>query len=303
MIAAALGAAGLMSNMITNQTNQQNFERQMGLTRYMYDDTKYWNSAPNQVRLLRAAGLNPALVYGQGAGGTASAVSQPSSPVQNPLDLNGLSSIASGVALNHLHADNIEADTEKKMQEAAGLAKDNLFKAENWKSVIYNRDMQSWLNEQLSDAAKLDVEFSKESFKDRLRDLRYNVELKDAQIVAQDLINQYLPSKLPEEVNEIVSRCFANYATGRSSLKTAHAAMMNALSQRGAFDAQYGATPDDRRKFFKATLDYMLQHRDESISNEYKNYLTPMGSIGLTNISLPGPAGVKSIARKQKHRP
>lgn len=117
-VSAALGVTGLASNQRANEINQQNFEKQMNFAKYQYEDTKKWNSPANQVRLLRAAGLNPALAFGQSAVSQQSSVSQPSPNPQTPLDLSGLSSMAhqitsadverdktnSEIRLNHLKA-------------------------------------------------------------------------------------------------------------------------------------------------------------------------------------------------------
>ena len=91
-IAAALGAAGLISGLASTVTNQVNTNRAMHLQESQYEDSKKYNSAMEQVQRLRAAGLNPALTYGTGSS-EVSPGGVPSPIPQTGLDLNGISSL------------------------------------------------------------------------------------------------------------------------------------------------------------------------------------------------------------------
>ena len=270
-VSAALGVGGLLSNTLANQNNQANFERQQKFAEYQYKDMKQYNSVLEQVKRLRAGGLNPALVFG-GDSGMSSSVSQPSPIPQNPLDLSGLSSLAEGINLNDLNARNIKANTEKVQEESHGLNIDNLFKHEDWISKLYNRDTESWLKNQLAESARLAVMYDKQSLNDRLWEQKMSSQLMQARAYAQFYVNEYIPDQQQAEIDNLVAQSAVAYMQGRASLQQAHAAIMNAESTKHAFDAQYGGNPDQRSKFFKATLDYLLQQKKTAESQEFSNY-------------------------------
>ena len=186
----ALGVGGLLSNASANEQNQRNFMTSLDFQREMFDKTNKWNSAQEQVKRLRAAGINPSLAFGQNAG-TASAMSAPSANPMNPLDLNGLSAIGNSISLNQAQREQIESQTEKNREEARGINIDNLFRKENWKSLIFNRDTQSWLNDKLSEAAKLDVQYNTLSMKNRLLKLQFETQLQDAELAMKDINLQF----------------------------------------------------------------------------------------------------------------
>lgn len=96
IIGAALGVAGLMSQMMANKQNQSNFNEQMDMSRYQYEDAKKYNSAYQQVMRLRAAGINPAIAFGNNAG-TAQTTSIPSPNPQQPVNFGGLAELVSGL--------------------------------------------------------------------------------------------------------------------------------------------------------------------------------------------------------------
>lgn len=267
----ALGVGGLISNASANEQNQRNFMTSLDFQREMFDKTNKWNSAQEQVKRLRAAGINPSLAFGQNAG-TASAMSAPSANPINPLDLNGLSAIGNSISLNQAQREQMQSQTEKNREEARGINIDNLFRKENWKSLLYYRDSKSWLNDQLSKAAKLDVQYNTLSMKNRLLKLQYETQLQDAELSMKDITMQYMVPEIASRINLNVAESAAAYMTGRASLKSAHAAIMNAANQAHAFDAQFGGNPKDRQKFFNATLDYLVQQRHTAKSTEFHNY-------------------------------
>lgn len=100
--AAALGVGGIISSLVSNQTNQQANDRAFNQASYQYEDSKRYNSAYQQVMRLRAAGINPAFAFGQNAG-QAVGQSVPSPIPQQPLDLSGLANIAQGMSMNDVN--------------------------------------------------------------------------------------------------------------------------------------------------------------------------------------------------------
>lgn len=125
-----LGIGGLISNSSANDIAQQNFREQMDFARYQYQDLKKFNSPMNQVKMLRAAGLNPALTFGNGVQ-SASGISQPSPNPQIPLDLAGLSSF--GSLTNQLFNSDVERDktrSEIRLNHLKAIADD-------WQNFIH----------------------------------------------------------------------------------------------------------------------------------------------------------------------
>lgn len=271
-VSVALGVGGIASSLINNAHSQSNYNAQMDFSRYQYEDSKRYNSAQAQVQRLRAAGISPALAFGQNAG-TATAVSQPGNPVSSsPLDLNGLAAVSSGISLNDAQKQNLEANTKREEAEADNQLVSNQFAEENWKSLLYNRDVDSWFKDKQSDLAKLQLRFEEGVLKDKIRSWKLDNELKDAQVVAQDLSNMYLPSKLPAEVNELISRQIMNNRLGIASVTSAHAAIMQALNKEMENKALYGETNVERKNYSKAVFNKLVQDRRLSESQEFKNY-------------------------------
>lgn len=245
----------LLGTSLANKTNQENFEKSLQFQKYMYEDSKKYNSAKAQAERLRAAGINPAFALGSMSAGSVSAGSSPSANPANPYTLPDLGGLFSGLATAASQRKNIEADTAQKEATTKGLDIDNLYRTEDWLSKLKNRNADTRTKNQAAELAKLNIQYESSSMKNRLLKLEYETQYQDALLTAQDITNQYLPTQLAEGCAEIIARQFANYATGRASLQSASAAIMQAMNQRRAFDAQFGGNPEDRKKFFNATLD------------------------------------------------
>lgn len=285
-IAAALGAAGLISGITSNVMNQVNTNRAFHQQENQYEDQKKYNSAIEQVQRLRAAGLNPALTYGTGSS-EVSAGGVPSPLPQTGLDLNGISSLMRTPE----EISNLDANTQKQGLEAQAQGITNNRLDAKLLSEIKSMNMDTWLKRQLGDSTKLDIQYNKLAMNDRLRQLKTDIDFKDSLITAQDLQNMYLPIKLPQEVNESIARQFNLYKTGQASLKQASAAIMQAVSNSHAFDAQYGGNPESRAKYFNASLRALQASGTERYANAYASSLTPINdnSVGLNGAHLKMP--------------
>lgn len=139
---ALMGGLGFLSNMAArdsqqeaNKANERINERNLQWAKQQYFDSKAWNSAPNQVALLRAAGMNPAFMFGGAQAGHAQAVIPPSSIPMQPLpqlDMNGIANVAKGIELNSAERDKTKAETDfakvQTKQAEFELFLDNTFK-------------------------------------------------------------------------------------------------------------------------------------------------------------------------------
>lgn len=107
-------------------TSKQQFDRQRKLNREnqqlqleMWEKTNY----PAQRAMMEKAGLNPALMYGQGGGGGTTTGTQGSNVGQTQGTFTGMGlQMQQQMQLIEAQKNNIEADTKKKQVEAAKLA-------------------------------------------------------------------------------------------------------------------------------------------------------------------------------------
>lgn len=135
-ISAALGVGGIASNIVTNALNASASDRSYAFAKQQYQDMKLYNSAPEQVKRLRAAGLNPALVFG-GDAGQVSAVS-PAAPIpQQPLDLSGIASLSDSMALNDSQQEKNLSEVRINKLRSFGLELENSL---NQKFAGFERD-------------------------------------------------------------------------------------------------------------------------------------------------------------------
>ena len=280
IVLGALGAAGLIGSALANKSAS---DTQVEQQKALYSDSKQYNSSIEQVKRLRAAGLNPALAYGTGS----SEVSAPNLPTripfQNP-DLSGLASLSK----TGQEVGNIESNTRLQQSQAQGQEIENNYIAAKNLSSIYHTDADSWLKDKMSDLTKLDIKYNELSMNDRLRQIKNDIAFRDALTTAQDLQNMYLPIKLPQEVQESVARQYNLYKTGAASMKQASAAIMQAVSNAGAFDAQYGGDKQSRAQYFNATLRALDALGSERMSNSFKRASSAV--IGLpAGTKLPNP--------------
>ena len=69
-IGSVLGSVGstigsIHSANVQNEEARRQFDASLAWSKYQYNDMKQYNSPKNQLRLMREAGLNPALALGQ----------------------------------------------------------------------------------------------------------------------------------------------------------------------------------------------------------------------------------------------
>ena len=262
---ASLLGAGLnaMSASRTNRIAQQQFQQNMAFQRYQYNDMKRYNSPANQVRMIRQAGMNPALMFGPGysptpigdVGGVSSTASM------SPVDYSGVMSAAASLSqastseeLAKSQTKKNIADAEKSAVETAGYQIDNLYKDEFWKSSNYVRNSLAWLQDKQADLAKLELSYQQQSLGDRLFQQRWESEYKRAQAEAMLITNSYIPEQLQAQINDLIASAKQRIMLGTSSVKQAMASIMQAKATQSAFDAQYGGNPQQRSQFFNAIL-------------------------------------------------
>ena len=104
------GITSIGSNLLGNKSRKKEASRAFNYSKRMFDYQNAYNTPTKQMQRLREAGLNPALMYGQGTTGNAQGYPQMQpQQMQNPLQLDALRSIA--------EIKNIEAQTSKTNAE------------------------------------------------------------------------------------------------------------------------------------------------------------------------------------------
>lgn len=127
-VGAAITTAGnIYMQHETNRANQEMQQQQNEWNAAMWEKNNEYNSPVEQIRRLKAAGLNPDLMYGS----PSAAVGNSSSPAQgsNPIPKQAPQvdpTLFAQLSLLLAQKKNIDADTDKKVKETEGLGFTNV---------------------------------------------------------------------------------------------------------------------------------------------------------------------------------
>lgn len=126
--AAITGAAALGTALLNNYMNKRRYEQQLKDERGNWFMNNEYNSPVAQMQRLKAAGLNPNLVYQNGAAVQPS--SQPSTPDYQYEPINGAEVVNSAYQADSTQAAiaNTEANTSKTVAETLDLVNNNRIK-------------------------------------------------------------------------------------------------------------------------------------------------------------------------------
>lgn len=277
--ASAVGALlGYNSQSEANAINQHNFAMQMQMARDQFKSTQAYNSEQAQVRRLRAAGLNPALA---GLGNSSSSVG--SVPSANPYQPFDFSPFAAQLGQSRLVASEVDknsaaaslADNQSGLVQNQSFSQfiKNAFESERQIKEIEGLDIDNRYKSKLLDIAELQRQFDSRTLRERIDTISADLDYKRALRDSVTISNRYLPSQLQASINKTIAEETAAYCSGKASLQQAHAAIMSATNQQHAFDAQFGATKEDRQQFFNKTLQFLVQQKKTSESQEWRNYI------------------------------
>lgn len=259
-VSIALGVGGIASNIFANSQNQRNYENNLAFQKYTYNDSKIYNSVVNQVRQMRAAGMNPAFLFG-GQAGQSSAMAAPSAPSQVPLDMNGLVNLSGSILNNQAN----QSKTESEVQ----LNKLHAYKQDwdNFVARLFAVDEHSAALKKLGEDTKVAVNqanllAAQGKYTEALEQLAHAQEfLAYAQggKSHQEMLN------LQEEGNWIIetNKAYINYLRSGSALNSSNARLNNQLG-----DAQ-----DKYKEEYQATVQeayYGLVQRNDLTSNQSK---------------------------------
>lgn len=264
------GALGVASNLINNAQQQSMYDTSLNWQKFQYQDMKKYNSAQQQVMRLRGAGINPSLAFGSDTG-TAQATSSPGAANTQPLDMNGLAAIAQNIELNAAQRRNLDANTAKASEETEGVKTENAFKVEQNLSQLANRSADTWYKQSLRENLKLGNSYLEQTMKDRVWQAKMESQEAQARAYAQQYLLPYVPLKAQAELENLAANTKLALQSGIATLKQAYAAIMNSKTARDSFKAQYGDNPTMWKQFSKATLNYLIQQKQTSSSQEFRN--------------------------------
>lgn len=301
--AAALGT-GMMnasSQAAANSQNYKMFREQMSYDRWKFLRSERYNSIQNQVNQMKAAGLNPALM-GSGLSSSISAGSSPSGNPMQAVDYSGAVNSGANMLASYFNArqsdatvGKLESETALNRIDAITRNMQNLsdlrVKTSDWQL----KNATSEYQKRLTRLAGLEGDLAEQTLGDKVLQQRWNTELTRAEASAQLLALKYVEPNAQAQLKLAAAQAAAAYSTGQASLQQAHNALMEVY-------AKYGGTKADRSAYFKASLDYLIQHKRESESTEYKNFLTPVGGITKNGIQLPHWNGAKRSSEAAKRR-
>lgn len=236
LISAGVGLLGIGNSIMNQNQQQENFEEQLRFAKYMYEDTKKYNSMPAQVARMRAAGINPALAIGSGQlGSVQSPVSQPSAPT--PVSL-GVGETLSGMA-STIQA---EGQREVNIQEAQRIGINN--ETQRLKNMVDIMDVISQLEKRGIDSSNArellkQNEFitahQQEQFNQQIALQKAQTDWYDSQSTNNELLsyklkfdNAHMQEEFTKRMNLMDKQAFNAYYSAIAAGKSADAALKSA---------------------------------------------------------------------------
>lgn len=284
--AAAIGS-GILNGLAMNEQNdiaREQFQESMKFQRQMMYEQARLNSPEYHVQQYRRAGINPALaMYG---GSTIAPVSQPSGPSPNAqvgspdysFMPSAAASLLSGLSQEKVNESAIrlnDTTASKNQSETLSMNIDNLFKNAHWRNTLRGQELANNLTDLQAQLAEKELYFADKSMGDRLLQQQWQAENWRATASANLIAAKYADDEHQAEISQKVAAAFMSYATGQSSLKQAHNDMLRVY-------AQYGADDDQRKGFWRATMNLLEQQWNESKSREFGN-ISSASPIPLNN--------------------
>lgn len=287
-----LGLFGIQSQQSANAANARFNQQLLDFQKYQYSDMKRYNSIQEQVRRMRSAGLNPALLLQNGTTGMQqSAVGSPSANPMTGIDVSGVGSavsditnLGSDLSLKRTQQQNIEANTANTEQDTIDKTFSNEFARdmykyglEKLKKGISLSDSEKSLMDARTRLFGLEAQYAESTMQNRINQQKYEMEITAAEMQARQIAAAYVAPQIQASIQRDIAQAYYSVLSGRASVGQAHAALMHATNEKNAFDAQYGSTKEDRAEFFNATLDALLAAKDQKLSEMYGNSKTSQG--------------------------
>lgn len=284
---AALGglgsALGISSQREANEENMKFNRELLAFQKYQYEDMKRYNSMAEQVRRIKSANLNPALMMqGGNVGSVQSSVGAPSANAMQPLDIGSIATPISdmmGSAVNGFgsfaRSTKDLADAAKAVSETTEQNIKNNYANDMYKWNVDNKKALSYLQGTQAEINLSTNEFLQKSLGSRLMEQEWQTEMTRANAGIALIAESYADQEHKANIEHLLKTAYAAVLTGRANVKSATAMVMNAVTNRDNSHAQYGFDDKDRQDFFEDVMDTMDTAAELNQSNSYKNLLTP----------------------------
>lgn len=269
LTAAALvsGVSGLASAGISawnssavNRSNSRSVDRQNQFAIQLRDYDNWYNSPAQQMRRIRAAGLNPDLVYGSIGSGDSSAPSLASPSTDVGFDSSAIATSGSALAGMLQQQSLLDAQVKNVNTQTRAQELDNLIKEKdlnNWdnKTALEMQQLQESVNN-----AKKQGELLQEQVNSAIIKNQFDIEAFDKQLQQLDEVVRGL--KLDNDIKEEDLKVVQN-AVRLSALQIIKAGLENAILQQ---------TYNYNEQYYKKALDkldgeiaILVQDRDAKL--------------------------------------
>lgn len=280
-------------------SDTQNFENQLALQQqgqqwqeHMVDKQNVWNSAPEQAKRYREAGINPIMALGNGSAGIVS--SGGSSGVNSAIPSSDATSQL-GIEWQNQAMQKSVNDSVVRMNDATAAKSEAETETENktrfLKMLKFGSEIGALDSQSLRDYTRSLVDSQEEEFLRRTMDTRINIVsehqtqevfrtinyLVDAQLKQFDL--DHAPERLRAELRESYSRSVLNFANGR--LAESQKELNGALKRLRDLEAnKIDFTPEQLQSIRQATVDQIIAAAKEAgISADWATFREVMNGI------------------------
>lgn len=288
---AGIASAGLnqggniISTAMANSANEDMQRRQNAWNLQQWHRNNAYNHPAAQMQRLKAAGLNPDLMYGQNAGasmGNSSSPAQGSNPIPkqpfrmdlDPLMYSQIKLLQSQTYKNNMDGkiSDIQAENDEKLSYTERLIKMGLdeeqttYLQSEWQknhklmdqidqNILNMREQWSIFHEQINTQVAQTNLLIQQGQKEEAARWLYMAQL-DGQELSneqQRIVNQYLPQKLQSEINR-------NYAEAKNALAAAKEHEAGATLK-----TEQAASEKENRELIKANTDKVKQQTKTEI--------------------------------------
>ena len=238
--AGATLVGGVLNANSQNRVNaeaRRQFDANMAWQKYQYEDSKKYNSASEQVRRLREAGINPMLAYSGDAGSSQPVAASSPTAQQNAVDYSGVMNAGAAIGnalsqqeLQRKQSDNLDADTAMKESQAYRQDVQNRFAVA--KEMGELEEQQASIKEKLSqkdlnDEQRSSLQKQSESLAVQIEMNRKELSFLDDYLLARndtqrEEANYKREQVLSERVNRRATELHNEWQSFQNSLKPLH---------------------------------------------------------------------------------
>lgn len=277
VIPAIIGAgASLLGGLINNEYAQSKSDQQWDRMNYMQDKMNAYNSPTAQMARLRAAGLNPNLVYANGGAVIQSAVGNaPNPPNSAPIDTQGVLQMVQTIVGAMLEKDKIQAQKDMQSEQIQSNEKIAEDKNTTTKEVTEMQNKSSERNVDVQTKSNQDIAQARNALEKAIADANRSENARQFNENLKQRISEFNSSIGLQKIL-VDSQAFKNYTDAqltqlRSTIE----------------EAQFSLTTDLLTVRRNTALDsYQRQMIDNFISRPYKFSESEVSDFFRTELGL-----------------